>query len=313
MCYLRKIRLFGLIGVLMAVALLLSACAGEQALDEGEGSGSGGGDAGSVTVGSADFPEQWILANMYGLVLEDAGVEVETNINIGPRETVFPALEKGEIDLVPEYTGALTSYLTEGATTSTDSAELIATLEGELKPKGITVLEPAPAQDQDGLAVTQETAERYDLETVADLAPVADQLVAGGPPEEKTRPVGLPGLKRVYGVEFKDFVELDAGGPRTAAALENGDIDVGRVFTTQGVIEENNWVVLEETKPLIPAENIIPVIREDALTDEIETTLNDLSAQITTDALTQLNKQVEVDKEDPEVVAEQWLKDNGLL
>jgi osmoprotectant transport system substrate-binding protein len=307
----RKLRLYGIIGVILALAMITTACAGEGGLEEdgGEAQGGGNGGGGTVVVGSANFTEQFILGNMYAQVLENAGVTVETQLNVGPREVVFPAVESGEIDLVPEYTGALTSFVTGGEVTTT---ELVSILREELAPD-IEVLEPAPAQDQDALAVTQDTAEQYDLETVEDLAPVAGELTACGPPEEKTRNVGLPGLKEVYNVEFGDFIVLDAGGPRTVAALENGDCDVGRVFTTQGVIDQKNFVVLEETKPLIPAENIIPVIRSEALTPEIEDTLNELSSNITTEALTKLNAQVEVDKEDPEEVARTWLEDEGLL
>lgn len=311
MRFVRKVRLFGIIGVVLAVALISTACAGEQALEEGDSGGNGGEE---IAVASADFPEQWILAHMYAQVLEDTGVSVDTSkVNLGPRETVFPALEKGEIDLVPEYTGALTSFISPQATVSTDTQKLVNGLEKELAPQGLEVLKPTPAQDKDGLAVTQETADQYNLETVSDLARVDDQLVAGGPPEEKTRPVGLPGLKRVYGIEFKDFVELDAGGPRTTAALENGDIDVGRVFTTQSVIRANNWVLLKEDKPLIPAENIIPVIREEVVTPEIEDALNELSATLTTEILTDLNAQVEIDKEDPEDVARGYLEEKGMI
>jgi osmoprotectant transport system substrate-binding protein len=307
----RKLRFFGLMGAVVATAQLTAACAGEQALNEGDGSGAGSSER--IIVGSANFTEQLILGNMYALMLEDAGFKVGTNLNIGSREVVFPALQQGEIHVVPEYTGALTSYITKGEVTETNVDALVEMLRDELEPQNIAVLEPAPAQDRDALAVTRATAQKYDLQTVSDLAPVADQLVAGGPPEEKTRHVGLPGLKQVYGIEFADFKTLDAGGPLTAAALENGDIDVGRVFSTQGIIEQNNWVVLEEDKPLIPAEAIIPVVREEVLDTELEKALNRLSAQITTEDLTRLNAAVEVDKEDPEDVARGWLQDQGLL
>jgi osmoprotectant transport system substrate-binding protein len=149
---------------------------------------------------------------------------------------------------------------------------------------------------------------------VSDLKGKASQLVVGGPPELETRPAGLPGLKKVYGIEdFKEFKALDAGGPLTTSALNKGDIDVGRVFTTQGAISENGWVLLEEDKPLQPAQNIVPIGRKDAMTDQVTSTLNALSAKITTEELTNLNKLVDVDKQDPEKVASDWLTQQGLL
>ena len=149
---------------------------------------------------------------------------------------------------------------------------------------------------------------------MSDLKGKASQLVIGGPPELETRPAGIPGLKKVYGIEdFKEFKALDAGGPLTVSALKKGDIDVGRVFTTQGVIAEEGWVLLEEDKPLQPAQNIVPIGRKDAMTDQVTQALNALSAKITTEELTKLNKLVDVDKQDPEKVANDWLTQQGLL
>jgi osmoprotectant transport system substrate-binding protein len=308
-----SIRTRRVMAAFAALALLSAGCAAEDGdLDSAGSSGAGEDGGGPVVVGSVNFTENIVLAEMYSMVLEDTGADVETRQPAASREVLFPAVEEGEVDLVPEYTGALTAYVTKDEVTTTETGELVQTLRDELEPD-IRVLEPAPAQDQDGLVVTPETAEKYNLETVSDLARVDDQLVAGGPPEEKTRHVGLPGLKEVYGIEFSEFKTLDAGGPLTIGALENGDIDVGRAFTTQGIIGSKGWIFLEEDKPLIPAENIIPVIRDDALTPEIETALNDLSSKLTTEILTDLNARVDVDKEDPADVAEQFLTDEGII
>ena len=297
-----------------ALAVLTTGCAGEEALEQGGGSGeeaSGGG--GPVIVGAVEFTENILLQEMYAQVLDDIGVDVQTKQAVASREVLFPAIQAGEVDLAPEYTGALATYVTnsnEAPATNTD--ELIRILRRELEPE-IQVLEPAPAQDQDSLVVTKETARKYDLQTVSDLAGVADQLTIGGPPELRTRYAGLPGLEEVYGVTFADFRPLDAGGPLTVEALKKGDIDVGRFFSTQGVIDAEGWVVLKEDKELIPPENLVPVIRRDALTDEIETALNNLSAEITTEEITALNRQVDVDQKDPEAVAQKWLQDKGLI
>ena len=305
----RRIRL-GSAAAAVCLALLVAACGGGDDALEG---GNQPSDSSSVIVGSTNFPEQLILAQMYAAVLEKAGVNVTTRLNLGNREVVFPALEKGEIQLLPEYNGSVLSFLDPKATATT-SEEVNSALAPLLQAKNLVALEQSPAEDKDAWAVTQETATKHNLRTLDDLKPVASQLVVGGPPELKTRPAGLPGLERVYGIgEFKEFKALDAGGPLTISALKKGDIDVGRVFTTQGVIAAEGWVVLEETKPLQPAQNVVPIGRTDAMTDQVKNALNALSAKITTEELTKLNAQVDVEKKDPEQVARDWLTQQGLI
>ena len=298
-----------LVLAVVVVSLLAAAagCGGQDALQEGGGGGSSG-----FVVGSANFPEQLILGNMYADVVEDQGVKVERRLNLGTRDVVFPSLESGELTLVPEYNGALLSYLSKGESDVTSPEETTENLKAEL-PEGLIALKASEAQDKDALVVTQQTADKYDLKTTSDLAPVADELVLGGPPEMPERPDGLPGLKRVYGIEFEEFKPLDAGGPLTIEALGNGDIDVGRLFTSQGIIDARGWVVLEDDKELSPAQNIIPIIRKQDSSEKIEDALDELSATLTTEDLKKLNKRVEVDKEDPEEVAKDYLEQKGLL
>jgi osmoprotectant transport system substrate-binding protein len=304
----RRIRLGGA-AVAACLALLLAACGGDDALE----GGTQPNEQSSVTVGSTNFSEQLILAEMYAAVLKKAGVDVTVRPNLGAREVVFPALEKGDIDLLPEYNGSVLSFLKPDASQTT-ADEVNTALTPLLDGKGLVALEQSPAEDKDGLAVTQETADKYGLAKVSDLKGKAGQLVIGGPPELETRPAGIPGLKKVYGIEdFKEFKALDAGGPLTVSALKKGDIDVGRVFTTQGVIDEEGWVLLEEDKPLQPAQNVVPIGRKDAMSDQVTQALNALSAKITTEELTKLNKLVDVDKQDPEKVANDWLTQQGLL
>jgi osmoprotectant transport system substrate-binding protein len=305
----RRIRL-GSAAAAVCLALFVAACGGGDDALQG---GTQPSDQSSVIVGSTNFPEQLILAQMYAAVLEKAGVDVTTRLNLGNREVVFPALEKGDIQLLPEYNGSVLSFLDPKATATT-SEEVNTALAPLLQAKNLVALEQSPAEDKDAWAVTQETATKHNLRTLDDLKPVASQLVVGGPPELKTRPAGLPGLERVYGIgEFKEFKALDAGGPLTISALKKGDIDVGRVFTTQGVIAAEGWVVLEETKPLQPAQNVVPIGRTDAMTDQVKNALNALSAKITTEELTKLNAQVDVEKKDPEQVARDWLTQQGLI
>lgn len=310
----RMKKLALIVMVALSLAIIASGCAGEGALEGGGEGGGAGGDA--VVVGSANFSEQLILGNMYAELLEDRGVSVERRLNIGSRDTLFPALESGEITLVPEYTGALLVFRAEGEEEElkgSEPSQVTDRLREEL-PDGLVALEPAEAQNRGSLAVLPETAEEYELETYSDLAKVADELAVGGPPEFPTRYSGLVGLQEVYGIEeFGEFRALDAGGPLTAEALSSGQIDVARVFTTQGVIKDQGWVVLEDDKNMELAQNIVPVIREPALTDEIQSALNELSAGLTTENLISLNERVEVDREDPEDVAREYLQENGLI
>jgi osmoprotectant transport system substrate-binding protein len=287
---------------LVGCALIAAAC------------GGGSGEGGTVKVGSTNFDEQEIVASMYAAVLEEAGYTVERKFQLGAREVVLPALEKGDIDLYPEYIGSALEFLNGGAgEASPDTEATTEALRKAFAEKKIEILEPAPAQDKNGLVVTPETAQEHSLTTVSDLEPVAGDLIFGGPPECPKRPLCQLGYKDVYGLEFKEFKPLDSGGPVTTAALENGDIDVAVMYTTDGLIAEKDWVLLEEDKDLQPAENIIPAIREEVNTDEITELLNAISEKLTTEEVTELVRRVRVDSEDPADVAEEWLTDQGLL
>lgn len=267
-----------------------------------------------VVVGSTNFDEQEIVASMYAAVLEEAGISVERRFQLGSREVVLPALTSGEIDLYPEYLGTVLGFLTDGAVEpTTDTQETAELVQEAFSEDGIEVLEPAPAEDKNGLVVTQETAQEHGLTTTSDLEPVAGELVLGGPPECPTRPLCLLGFEETYNLDFADFIPLDAGGELTTGALEAGDIDVALMFTTDGIIAENGWVLLEDDKSLQPVENITPVIRDEVANDEIRTLLNEVSAQLTTEEVTELVRRVRSDGEEPQAVAEDWLREKGLL
>jgi osmoprotectant transport system substrate-binding protein len=271
-------------------------------------------ERGSITVGSTDFTEQFIVASMYGQVLEAAGYDVDIRSNLGAREVVFPSLEEGDLDLVAEYVGSLIEYLNEGAGEATnDVDESLEILQGYLGDRGLEALTPSEAVDSNALAVTQETADQYGLTTISDLVDVAGDLSLGGPPECPERPHCLLGFQDTYGLDFGEFVPLDVGGPLTFEAIANGDVDVGVVFSSDGQIPARNLVVLEDDKDLQPAENMLPVIRSDAVNDEIIELLDGVSAVLTTEKLAELNRQVNVDLVDPEDAAHDFLVDEGLL
>jgi osmoprotectant transport system substrate-binding protein len=266
-------------------------------------------DTKTIIVGSADFPESQLLATIYAKALEAKGLSVETKLNIGSREVYMPALLDGSIDLLPEYSGAALSYLNKSATARSPS-DVAAALK-EALPKGVSMLTPSIAQDSDGVAVTRATAEKYKLKTIADLAPVAPELVLGGPPEWKTRKDGVIGLKEVYGLDFKSFKSLDVGGPLTLSALVNGQVQAANLFSTDPAIAANDLIVLDDVKNLFPAQNIVPVIATPKVSDVVTKTLDAVSAALTTHDLVVMNGRLA--KHDGfDVVAADWLKQHSL-
>ena len=264
----------------------------------------------TIVVGSADFAENALLAEIYAGALSAKGVKVTKRLNIGSRETYIPGLEDGSIDLIPEYSGVLMQYFDKNAT-ATSSEDVYTALKAAV-PAKLTVLEQSAAEDKDSVVVTKETADKYSLKSIADLKPVAKDLVLGGPSEWKTRPTGAPGLKKLYGVEFKSFKALDAGGPLTINALKKGTVQAADVFTTDPNIPANNWVVLEDPNSLFAAQNVLPLINKAKASETVTGALNAVSAKLTTPVLAELVKKVVLDKEDPETVAKEFLTTNSL-
>ena len=277
----KKIIVLGAVASLAAIAL--SGCASSNPLAASTSKVS----AGTITVGSADFTESQLIAEIYAQALRGAGVTVKVQSNIGSREVYMAALKDGSIDLVPEYNGALMSYLDPKSTEST-TAGVNAKLRTIL-PAGTTMLKSSPAADTDVLAVTQATAAKYNLKTIGDLKAVASSLILGGPAEWKTRVQGVVGLQQLYGLTFKQFISLDAGGPLTMTALTTNQVQVGDIFSTDPGLTANKLVALEDPKSLFAAENVVPIITKSKLTPVIETTLNAVSAKLTTADLIAMN------------------------
>ena len=303
----------GVAGAVVALMLLVTAACGD---DSGDGTGSADTTAakGSVTVGSFNFSESVLLANLYAKALEEAGYKTTVRANLGAREIVFPALEKGEIDLIPEYLGNALAYVAKDAAKPGDDPEATgAKLKEALTPKQLSLLTPSDATDGDIIAVSKATADKHSLEKISDLAPVAKDLTLGGPPECPTRITCGLGLDQVYGLKFKAFKALDPGGPNTKAALEKGDVDVARLFSSDPAIKEKNFVVLDDDKFIQPAGNVVPVIRTEIVDDDITAVLDKVSSTLTTDDLIDMNKRIDVDKEDADKVAEEYLIEKGIL
>jgi osmoprotectant transport system substrate-binding protein len=279
------------------------------------GSGSGGAKP-NVTIGSTNFSEQLILGELYAQILEANGYTVTRKFNLGAREIVFPALTSGQIDLEADYLATLLAFVNKNATGSTDPKATSTALQKELDAKNLTVLDYAPAVDQNGFVVTKATADKYKLAKLSDVTAVGGQLVLGGPPECPTRPFCAAGLKTTYNITFKDFKALDTGGPLTVAALKGGQIDVGLLFTSDSTIAVNNFVLLDDDKHLQLSDNIAPVVRNDLLAkapSDFKSLINSIAAKLTTAELTAMNKQNDVDKTDPKAIAAAWLKKMGLV
>lgn len=250
------------------------------------------GDA-TVTVGSFGFAESRLLAELYSQALEQAGYPVQRAFDLGPREFVAPALVLGLVDLVPEYAGTATQFFGFGA--AAPSPDVTATHDDLVRALGdrpITALAAAPAQNANTFVVARHTAERYGLRTLSDVAPVAAELTFGAAPECASRPLCLVGLRRVYGLAFKEVVPLDAGGPVTRQALHNGDIDVALLFTSDPAISDDGLVELVDDRGLQPAENVTPLIRTEVLSrygGRLADVVDGVSRRLTTAALRDLN------------------------
>ena len=303
-------RRTALTAVAAAAALGLAACGASSdplSSDSPEATGSAGGSGGPIVVGGANFSESTLLAEIYAGALTAQGIEASTQTNIGSREIYLRALEDNSIQVFPEYTGALALYYDESYD-GTDPDEVYAHVQ-EVLPEDFTVLEPSEAEDNDSLNVTQETADEYSLTTIGDLAAVADELTFTGPPEMKTRPQGLSGLEETYGVTFGQFRPLT--GQAIVQALKNGQADVANIFSTDPAIAENGFVTLEDDKKNFGSQNIVPLVRSDRA-DEVSDVLNQVSAKLTTSAITAMLQKTDIDKQDPKTVAEQFLSENGL-
>ena len=270
----------------------------------------------AVVIAAFDFPESHLLVEIYGQALEGAGMRVRRELALGTRELVQPALQRGLVDLVPEYGGSALAFVTLGAVEpSSDTAGTHAALQHALRDRGLTALDASPAQDRNGVAVTAATSAALGLRTMSDLAPHAPGMTFGGPPECEDRPLCLPGFERIYGLRFGEFLPLDAGGPLTLQALRSDAVDAAVVFTSDGVAERDGLVILEDDRRLQPAENVTPVVRTDVLErygTRMSDLLNRVSAALTTAELRSMNAEVAVDGRAPAAVAGDWLHREGL-
>ncbi len=301
---------FGLI-----TALTLTACGGGGG-DSDDNPLAGGGDSGggkSIVVGSANFPENQLLAEIYSQALESKGLDVTRKFDIGAREVYYDQVVKGGINVFPEYNGALLTVAVDKNSTATSTADINAELKEKL-PSSVEILDSAAAEDKDSVTVTAEVAAKYNLKTLADLKPVAGKLTLGAGSEFKTRTQGGVGLEKVYGIKFGKFQPLDAGAQTTLVKLLKDDkVQAANLYTTDPAIVADKLVVLQDPKNLFASQNVTPLVYKDAVNDKAKEALNAVSAKLTTEDLLEMMKKLVNDKEDADTVAKDWLSSAGLV
>ena len=294
--------------LLLCLPLTLFACGGGQTSDPVTSVL----DDDAITVGSFNFPESEVLAEIYAQTLEARGIQVLREFDVGPRELLIPALQRGLVELVPEYAGSLLGFF--GGTASSDPATTHQELAVALAPRGLTALGAAPAQDRNSFAISGTTAASLSVERLSDLTSFAPGMTFGGPAECEQRPLCLKGLEDVYGLHFKEYIALDAGGPLTAQALNDGTIDIGLLFSSDPALRAGGLVDLRDDRDLQPSENITPVVSQRALDTfgpQLADALNAVSALLRTSDLREMNAAMSEGAKVADV-ARAWLRSNGL-
>jgi osmoprotectant transport system substrate-binding protein len=289
--------------LLAGFALLATACGNPLA------GGAEGGATGDIIIGASDVGESLLLAQIYAGALRNAGAEnVKVRPPVGSREVVVKALQDKSLSVVPDYSGNLLRYF-DKETEATTSQDVYAQLKQKL-PAGFEVLDQAPAEDKDLLVVRKDLADTG-VRTFSDLGKRCADLVMGGPGQWSTR--WKDKIKTLYGCEFKEIRTTDTGGPVTVAALKSGDVQVADLFSTSSTITANGFVPLTDDKNMFPAQNIVPLVAKGTLSPQETDALNRTSAALTTDKLTELNVQYSEKKRNALDIAEDFLRDNGLL
>lgn len=301
----------------LVVPLLLTAVACGKSGGTSTSNGSGG--KGSVTVAAFNFGESQILANMFADVLKQAGYKASVK-PLTNRELVEPALEAGQVQVVPEYVGTLTDWLNRKVNgqnakpvASSDLKQTLLALRRLAGPRHLVVLDPAQAVDQNAFAVKQDFATKNKLSKLSDLKAYKGKLVLGGPAECPKRAYCKVGLERLYGLKFSGFKALDAGGPLTKTALQKGLVQLGLVFTSDPGVTSLGLQILTDDKHLQTVDNIVPVLNERVASADVKAALQKVASALTTDDLSQLNGKVVTEHQDPAAVAKDWLTSKGLL
>jgi osmoprotectant transport system substrate-binding protein len=302
-----KIRAGIAAALAVGVVAALAGCASSDPLDSGSSASS---DSKTIVIGSQQYYSNEIIAELYAQVLEKDGFDVKRNYNIGQREVYLPQLQKGAIDVMPEYSGNLLQYYDKKSTAKTAS-EIASGLKDSL-PKGLRALDAAEATDQDSYTVTKAFSDKYDVTSLSDLSKVKDSLTVGANSEFQTRPYGPEGLKSEYGVDV-DFKAIeDSGGALTVKALKDDTVQLADIYSADPSIKANDFVSLTDPKNLILPQNVTPVVSS-KVSDKAAADINKVSKVLTTDELISLNAKSTADKEKASTIAKEFLTDKGLL
>ncbi|WP_083404581.1 MULTISPECIES: ABC transporter substrate-binding protein [unclassified Curtobacterium] len=302
-----KIRVGVAATLALGVAAALTGCASSDPLDSGSSTSS---DSKTIVIGSQQYYSNEIIAELYAQVLEKDGFTVKRSFNIGQREIYIPQLEKGAIDVMPEYSGNLLQYFDKDSDAKT-ADEIDAALPDAL-PSGLRVLDEAEATDQDSYTVTKKFSEDNDVTSLADLKNVSDKLTVGANSEFQTRPYGPKGLKSVYGVDVDFKVVEDSGGALTVKALKDDTVQLADIYSADPSIKANDFVSLQDPENLILPQNVIPVVSK-KVNDKAAADIDKVSKVLSTDALIELNSKSTVDKEKASEIAKDFLTEKGLL
>jgi osmoprotectant transport system substrate-binding protein len=309
-----------LAAVLAAGALTLSGCAGDDLSDDSasDTATSEGGDKGSITLAGQNFPEATLVASMYEQLLEDAGYTVDTKL-VDSRDAYMPTFP-GDVDLVPEYVGGIVNFLNTQANGADaepfeagDGEQLASDGASLLEEAGIELLDLSPATDTNAFFVTQEFSEAEGVTALSDLEGQSVTLAAAPDCEGRLDCEG--GLTGEYGIDVTEVLPLGFASDQTYQSVLDGESELGLTSTTDGTLESQGLVILEDDKQIQPAQNLVPAVSADFLADnpDVADILNPLMAALTTEGLTELNGRMAVDREKPEDVAADFLAEEGLL
>ncbi|MFV0523021.1 MAG: ABC transporter substrate-binding protein [Acidimicrobiales bacterium] len=270
-------------------------------------------DGPTITIGAQDFGESTILAEVYGQALTAAGYPVGHQAVGGFRDVSFAAFESGDVNFTVEYAASALEYLNQFAgEASSDLDATVTALDAQLETRGIVAMAPSEAVDSNAFVVNRPTADGG----VTKISDLTEDLTLGGPQDCEENTSCIPGLEQVYGIDLSaNFVPLDGSGPLTVAALAGNEVDVAVLFSTNGAIAANDFVVLEDDKGMIAADNIIPIASDevfDAYGQDLVDLVDSISSALTTEELTEMNKAFDIDYEDAETIAADWLTANGF-
>lgn len=297
-------RLLSITAVVAVAGIALSGCTSANSVAAPTSTSS----SGPIVIGSQAFSENEIIGEIYAQALEIAGFTVQRKFNIGSREVYIPAIESGEVSLLPEYTGGLLQYF-DTATTAKSASDIYAALPALLKPVGLGILDQSTASDEDSYNVTKAFSDANNVKSLADLSALTIPLTVGANSEMETRPYGPSGLLSVYGVKVSFTSIEDYGGPLTVKALNDGVVQLADLYTSDPSIAKNGFVTLSDPQNLMVANNVVALINTKVFPSAAAGVVNAVNAKLTTAGLVQINTESAAG-DSPATIATKWLKDN---